>query len=449
VTTVGINAHGVAGTRRLQRIATRTGGKYYRVNNAKALPKIYQKEVRRLAKPLVFERDPGFRPSLEGAHEMLQGIDPEVPPITGYVLTQLKASPLVEVSMRSPLPDGKDDNILLASWTYGIGRTVAFTTDAGKRWAADWTGQPMYDKLFSQMIRWSMRPVGDTGRFTVAADPQDGQVKVVVTAWDKDDEYLNFLDFSTTVVGPDMKPRDLKMQQTAPGRYIGQFDAEDAGSYFLAINPGRGHTLIRTGVNVPYSAEYRNRETDEELLRYLAARDPEGGQPGLVIAAGAEPGPADLLTVDSFRHDLAKATSSQDVWHFLLLFGGCLFFFDVFFRRVQVSFAWVGPLTGTVRDKILRREAQPVESEMISRLRTRKEEISERIEQRRSAARFEPTAERDTGDALAQESAAAPPEQRRPTAKEQLTPQEQQEEEDTYTSRLLKAKKDVWKKRND
>ena len=133
-------------------------------------------------------------------------------------MTTRKEGPLLEISLISPLPEGDGaNNTILASWTYGLGKTVAFTTDAGKRWAAAWTDWDNYDKFFSQMVRWSMRPVGDTGKFTVATDVEDGKVKLVITALDKDDEFLNFLDMAGTVVGPDMKPIDLDVKQTAPG----------------------------------------------------------------------------------------------------------------------------------------------------------------------------------------------------------------------------------------
>ena len=48
-----------------------------------------------------------------------------------------------------------------------------------------------------------------------------------------------------------------------------------------------------------------------------------------------------LLEVNSFRHDLLKANSSQDIWYYLVLAASCLYFGDVFLRRVQVSFDWV------------------------------------------------------------------------------------------------------------
>ena len=47
VSTVAVGSHGPAGSATLQNIANATGGKYYVVNNANALPKIFQREARR------------------------------------------------------------------------------------------------------------------------------------------------------------------------------------------------------------------------------------------------------------------------------------------------------------------------------------------------------------------------------------------------------------------
>ena len=93
-----------------------------------------------------------------------------MPPISGFVLTSVKDNSLVEVVLLSPMPTEAENATILATWTYGLGKAVAFTTDAGKRWTSAWTSWDEYDRFFSQMIRWSMRPTGDTGKFTVATD---------------------------------------------------------------------------------------------------------------------------------------------------------------------------------------------------------------------------------------------------------------------------------------
>ena len=122
------------------------------------------------------------------------------------------------ISLVSPVPSDEPNSSLLASWTYGLGKVVALTTDAGSRWASNWSSWPDYDKLFSQMVRWSMRPTGDQGKFVVASDVRGDKVRVIVNALDKDDQFLNFLSPTGNVLGPDMKSHELQLRQTAPGR---------------------------------------------------------------------------------------------------------------------------------------------------------------------------------------------------------------------------------------
>ncbi|MCR4412521.1 MAG: VWA domain-containing protein, partial [Thermoguttaceae bacterium] len=342
VSSVAVGAHGPAESRVMENLATATGGKFYKVNNPQMLPRIFQREARKVAQPLIYENLAGFRPQIRFPHEMLNGIEAPLRPITGFVLTTRKEHPLVEVSLVSPQPSAEHNNTILASWTYGLGRAVALTTDGTTRWTQPWIGWEAYSKLMGQMVRWSMRPSGDQGKFTVATDLKDGQVHLIITALDQNDEFLNFLDFAGTVVGPDLQPIDLKIEQTAPGRYVATFPAGRAGSYLILATPGAGRAPIRTGINVPYSDEFRALETNEDLLRQMASLAPEGGQPGAVIEHPDGFARMDqLLQTDSFRHDLPKATSSQDAWYYLVLVASCLFFADVFVRRVQVSLAWL------------------------------------------------------------------------------------------------------------
>jgi uncharacterized membrane protein/Mg-chelatase subunit ChlD len=439
ISTVAVAAHGPAESRLLNNIAQATGGKFYTVNNPTALPRIYQREARRVSRPLVYESPAGIRLQTRSMHEMLSGIG-ELPPVTGFVLTSRKENPLVETVLVSPQPAAQDNNTILAGWTYGLGKAVAFTSDDGTRWTKDWPDRPAYDKLFGQIVRWAMRPAGGTDKFATATEVVDGQVRVVVTALDKNDEFLNFLGMSGTAVGPDLKAVPLKMVQTAPGRYVGTLPVRDSGSYFIAVSPGAGMAPIRSGVNVPYSDEFRDRATNDALLGQLAANVPKGGAVGHVIEATAETPPPleQMLAVNTFRHDLPKATSSQDIWHYLVLACCCLFFGDVFCRRVQVSLAWVPPLAGRTRDWVLRRQPAPAAPQTMDRLRSRKAEIGGQIEQLRAATRFEAPLSLDVLDEPAGPSSGAP---RSPAAPSAPPPAE----EESYTERLLRAKKKVWK----
>jgi uncharacterized membrane protein/Mg-chelatase subunit ChlD len=447
VSTVAVGAHGPAESSLLQNIATATGGKYYAVSNPKALPRIFQIEARRVARPLVKEDAKGIRMIVtDPSHEMIQNIE-NVPPVTGFVLTEVKENPLVEVLIRADKIDPQNGTIL-AAWTYGAGKTVAFTSDAGRKWAGGWTGWEGYDKTFSQMVRWAMRPVNEEGKFTIATDMKDGKVRVVVTALDKNDEFLNFLNMSAAGSGPSLENIEMNFRQEAPGRYVGEFTADQAGSYLLAVNTGQGNNMLLTGVTVPYSAEFREREENQALMTTLASLKPSGGQSGMIIQGELKEGAIDRLvaSADTFRRTLQKAVSSQDFWPYFLLIGAAVFLADIFIRRVQVHFYWVAPALFAAVNRLRGREAEAAPDERLERLRNRKAAISNQIDERRAAARFEPTPEgfsepRDITEAISEASAGAGGEAERARPQSQPQTATPQTEQDTYTERLLAAKK--------
>ncbi len=453
VTTVAVGSHGRLGSQMMQNLAQQTGGKYYEVRSANALPKIYQREARRVARSLVYEPRPPVRPAIVSSHEIVQGLQSPLPPVSGFVLTSVKQNPLVEVILRSPKPVAKKNATILAAWTYGAGKAVALTTDSGQRWAQRWTGWDGYDKLFSQMVRWSMRPFGDTGNFSVATHVQDGQTQIIVTAQDENEEYLNDQSMKATIIAPDMTTRTVPIGQTAPGRYVGSFPSQATGSYLIMVNPGVGRAALRTGVNIGYSVEYLDREANMELLKSLAGLVARHGAAGVLSKPGLDSKRVDLLLRENpFRRDLPPVMTGQSVWPLMVLVGSCLFFADVFVRRVQVNFLWVLPWLSRMRDGVLRRAPETPEPETIGRLKSRKRQIGADIDNRRAQARFElgdreldvdPLAEDATpaGSLAKQGKSGLPPV--RPTLE---TSEEANEE--SYTERLLKAKKKLWRERN-
>jgi hypothetical protein len=375
-------------------------------------------------------------------HEILHGIGKEIPLFTGFVMTTPKENPLVEIPLLSPKPAGQK-NALLASWQYGVGRSVAFTTDAGQRWTKDWPQWPGYEPLFTQMVRWAMRPTDERETLRVFTEHRDGQVHVTVTALDKNDAFLNFLELSGNVLGPQAQPQELALRQIAPGRYAGQFPALQAGSYFLSIGSGPGRPQTRAGMNVPYSAEFRLQEPNQALLRSLAALKPVEGESGEVIADPATPALlAESLKCNVFRRDLQRATSRQDYWPTLVFAASCLLVLDVFNRRVLVSFGWVSMLAAELARRFGRGAAErPTGAASLARLQQRKSELEGEFDSRRAAARFEPTLDdarlpAHQRDLVAGGTAAAVA---NPSAID-IAPQA---EEDHYTARLLKAKQRV------
>ena len=444
ITTVAVGAHGAAVEAELKRIAQKTTGNYYKVTNASALPKIFMREARRVARPLVYEPDGGVVPFIYQPHEILSGIKGELPSIRGFVLTERKDSPLVEVPLLSPKPDTKETASILATWTYGLGRTAVFTTDAGKRWATNWVDSPYYDQFFSQMVRWTMRPSNDDSKYNIATNIKEGRVQVVVTALDADDRFINYLDMNAIAVGPDLKPTNFQMRQQAPGRYVGELTPDQAGSYMLSIVPGGGKPPITTGITVPFSDEYRVRQANMKLLESLAMGKPAGGKSGNISGALESESLDELLNVDTYRPGLPPAKSLMDIWPLAVLVGATMFFADVFVRRVAVDFGL--PLRMVAERLRLRRAKEnAVDSERtkrLDRLRNSKSNVSDDLNKQRASTQFESDYGM-TGSSTNAADAFGASDVKSKHGDSSLThkPSMGVEEEQSYTSRLLDAKR--------
>jgi len=443
ISTVAVGTHGAAGHSELKRIATTTGGNYYVVTNPNALPQIFMREARRVAKPLVFEPEGGIIPFVNRPHEILSGISGQLPRISGFVLTEKKDSPLVEVPILSPKPTEEDTASILATWTYGLGRTAVLTTDAGHRWAKDWANAPVYDQFFSQLVRWTMRPTNDDGKYSIATNIKDGRVQVIVTALDENDGYLNYLEMGAIAVGPDLKPTNLTMRQVAPGRYVGELTPDQAGSYMLSIIPGSNKPPITTGVTIPFSDEYRVRQANMRLLEQLSERKPTGGTSGLLSDPLEADSMKELLGQDSYRTGLPPAKSLQDIWPIAVLIGATLFFADVFVRRVALDLGLplrmlAAKLRGRGESK-----SDTERRERLDRLRSSKSNVGEDLDRQKATLQFEEQIDNVAATTTNAADAFGVQDKSKLDTSDFQTkaPTLQADEEQSYTSRLLDAKR--------
>jgi hypothetical protein len=223
---------------------------------------------------------------------------------------------------------------------------------------------------------------------------------------------------------------------------VGEFDVNRSGSYHLTIVPQVGEAPILTGVNVPYSAEFRDRDTNLGLLQQLATLRPEGGAAGVLSDVPLEEPRLDqLLATDTFRPDLPRAVSIRDVWPQLLLVCGLAFLADIFVRRVALTADWILPALHWLRQRLFGRAPVTEVQQRLQQLRSRKQEVADSIDQRRAAARLAPDRQPESTSSPAppvgQESGEKPPAAgpQEPAARPDASASE------AYTARLLEAKR--------
>lgn len=432
-TTVAVGNDAAKGM--LADVASRGGGKYYTAVNPRVLPKIFTRETRRVVRPLLFEDPSGLAVIRQQDHEILAGVAGGLPPVTGFVLTSIKANPLVEVPLVAARPNDPN-NAILAAWNYGLGRTVALTTDAGQRWAQPWTSTADFDKLFVQMVRWSMRSINDHGEFTVSTNLKDGSLAVVVQALTNEGDFLNGLTLQGSLVRDDgSSEAELPFSQVGPGRYLGEIVLDQAGSYLVSIFPGRGYGVLRSGVEIPYSPEFRDMASNEALLMELAARRTPNGTHGEIIRLPDDPATwSRFQGPNVFRRDLPPGRSYTNVWPLVLLIAAGVFFADVFNRRVTVPWdALQRALMRVVRS----RSEVPIAESVVDRLKAAKREAT---------VRFEPT-NRDDPAAI-QTWKPGSSRAGTPSSASSESPPQWDGSEPTYSERLLKAKRAIRQQSN-
>ncbi len=444
----------------MRNLAVRTKGRFYNVTNPKALPRIYQKEARSISRPLIFEQQTPWLPKINyPITEPVMGVSEPLPAITGLVLTSPKENELVEIPIVSPLPTGQL-NPILAHWTYGLGRSLVFTSDAGRKWAKAWPDWRSYAGFWSQVIRWSMRPA-DRGNLTLNVRREEGRIKVVVDALDKESQFLNFLQIQGNVVNPDLKSSSVQLEQTAPGRYEATIEnAEGSGNYFVNLGyrgPDNVQGVISSGVSVPYSDEYRELRSNPTTLETLASLTD-----GQVVSWKQTPdGRIDLARtlegVDHFRRDpgLINPHSLAPLWPALIWLAACMFLGDVAVRRIALDLDWIKLTIANEWRKLRGQEPAPA-TDYMDKLKSRKAEVGEQLDRSRTVSRREaeplpfPTAApgAEIGEPLLQAGTvrdyARPAERAQaPSIAASSAPAENQ----GYTNRLLKAKQRVWEER--
>ncbi|GAB4574473.1 MAG: VWA domain-containing protein [Anaerolineae bacterium] len=363
----------------LQDVAAAGAGNFHVARDVTSIPSIFTSETVLATRSYIVEQE--FFPALVGQNPILSGIR-RVPPLLGYVATTPKDT--AQVLMRSPEPNSDP---VLAAWQFGLGRAVAWTSDATARWAQEWVNWPDYPRFFSQMVRWTITE-GVNSNLEVAVEQRGEQAVLVVDARDRLGNFLNGLMLDAGIVSPDLQPQTIQLFQVAPGRYEGEFTPGAEGAYFIRVagSPleAAGPDVVvaqTTGWVLSYSPEYRLVEGGADLALLNELANLTGGS----SLAGQAPAAA-------YAHNVAASTAPLPLWPWLMLVATLLLPFDVGVRRLVVTAsdvrrlrAWVAGRLGLA--EVGRDEARAEQLDRLMAARERARSEAEREAGARAARR--------------------------------------------------------------
>jgi hypothetical protein len=314
--TLSVVAAGEGAAEYLGALANLGGGTFYPATDIFRVPEFFLKETIKSVGEYIIEED--FYPLPSAPGPALSGLDTAaLPALRGYNGATPKSTARLDLLTTRGDP-------LLATWQYGLGRSAAWTSDMKGQWASEWVKWEAFPRFAAQLVRWTL-PTPKVEGLEAQARLQDGRAQIDVQAVDESGQPLNYLEGNAVIIGPDLQPREVPIQQVGPGKYHAAADLAAPGAYLVRLGVNQGdQSLGQTtlGLVVPYSPEYKDFGVDRRLLGELA---------------GATGGAQLIDPQAAFAHTLPAAEQAREFWWLLLLLAALLFPLDVMLRRLALS----------------------------------------------------------------------------------------------------------------
>jgi uncharacterized membrane protein len=244
----------------MQLIADLGHGRFYESTNVNQVPQIFLKETNEALKPWIVEGN--IQPHVASLLDALPGVQlGSMPALRGYVATTPRAA--ADVILASPTSDP-----LLATWQYGLGRVMAWTSDAEGRWSAGLLRWPDANRFFGDMVSDTLPQAVDPA-LHLETQVQGDHTHLLVTA-----PNISGAGVAVSTIAPDLSDEQVGLTSTGPGRFEGDLPTDQVGGYLLHVTQSAGGVARHTntfGLVVPYSPEYRNLGTDTNSLAAIAA----------------------------------------------------------------------------------------------------------------------------------------------------------------------------------
>jgi Mg-chelatase subunit ChlD len=312
VTITAIALGSDADQKHMQFLADKGGGRYYFVPRSADLPGIFLQETVMAGGDYLVEED--FTPSV--THPFAARLAGSMPVFNGYVAGTLK--PLAEQILQTHL-----DHPLLSRWQYGLGRSMAFTSDSWGMWTGEFLQHPGFGGFWADTLAWVVPQSGEGG---LALDVRLEDGGAVIEALLRREPPGEVETVTVTVIDAAARQFALELKPTGGGRYGARLEEVSQGVYLLSATLQRdgaaaGHAV--SGFAVPYSPEFRiPSQSGLELLAALSGQT--GGRilkhPREVFAAPPEP-----------------VRRSTEITRWLLLAAAALWPLDIAFRRFGVA----------------------------------------------------------------------------------------------------------------
>ncbi len=295
----------------MKRIAKKSEGRYYRCDVFTDLPKIFAKETMLAGKKYLNKLD--FYPKLVNQSKILNSID-ELAKLNGYIATSEKK--LANVVLEAP-----DESPILATYNYGLGKTIALTTDIDGLWSKDWLVWDKTSTMFNNMISFMLsRNIGSD--YTISSKKIDGKTEIKIEF--KDIKKTSSENLTAHITDKDGKTQIVKLKMKKPAVYTGLFENKSLGFHSVRVSDKKDDKIENYlgGIVIPYPKEFdvlsNDTITPEEFIKISNGR----------ILKNPE---------EVFTGKVYKQESNYDLSKLLMILAFILFLIELTYRMTNIK----------------------------------------------------------------------------------------------------------------
>ena len=232
----------------LKSIADIGRGRYYQTTDPDTVPRIFSKETVEASRSAIHEEP--FTPIRIAEADMLEGIDfDQAPFLLGYVMSRSKltAKTLLLTETGDPL---------LATARFGLGVSLAFTSDASGTWASEWLRWSGFGKFWAQALRSCLRK-SDSSGILISSEESAAQTRYRISRKDSAGTLLNALQWEAIMLDQDGRRHLIPVNQVGLGLYEARVDTPQVGRYTLRFHDKLNAKTKIIHHHQDYPAEYR------------------------------------------------------------------------------------------------------------------------------------------------------------------------------------------------
>ena len=144
--------------------------------------------------------------------------------MAGYIATSIKPE------AQQILSSDKDNDPVLACWQYGLGRTVAFTSDITNQWTGNYASWSGYPGFWKSIINWVTDIAEEEGSL-ISVSQEGSKGRIVYTTKD----YSGKTKIKAACTGENGKKTEIELKATSPGVFEGEMETADTGIYSVNV----------------------------------------------------------------------------------------------------------------------------------------------------------------------------------------------------------------------